>query len=104
MVGGQANDVLDGGAGDDFVTGDRGDDTVTGGLGADTFHTNNVAGIDRVTDFSVAEGDKVLVDVGSTYTLSQVGGDVVIDMGGGAQMILVGATLSSLPMGWIVGG
>src|SRR5436190_9299297 len=81
VVGGQGNDVLNGGAGNDFVTGDRGDDTVTGGLGADTFHTNNVTGLDRVTDFSAAQGDKVLVDVGSTYTLAQVGADVVIDMG-----------------------
>jgi Ca2+-binding RTX toxin-like protein len=104
VVGGQANDVLDGGAGNDYVTGDRGDDTVTGGLGADTFHTNNVQGIDRVTDFSQTQGDKVLVDVGSTYTLSQVGADTLIDMGGGNQMVLVGVQLASLTNGWISGG
>jgi Ca2+-binding RTX toxin-like protein len=105
VVGGQGNDVLNGGAGNDFIiTGDRGDDTVTGGAGADTFRSFNQTGTDRVTDFNAAEGDRVTVDVGSTYTLSQVGADTVIDMGGGNQMILVGVTLSSLPAGWITGG
>jgi serralysin len=77
---------------------------LTGGLGADTFHTNNVTGVDRVTDFSQAQGDKVLVDAGSAYTLSQVGADTVISMGGGNQMSLVGVQLSSLTSGWITGG
>ena len=48
---------------------------------ADTFHTNNVTGLDRVTDFSQAQGDQVLVDAGSAYTLSQVGADTVIRHG-----------------------
>jgi serralysin len=105
VVGGQGNDVLNGGAGDDFIiTGDRGDDTITGGAGADRFRTFNQTGIDRVTDFNAAEGDRVTVDPGSAYTLSQVGADTVIDMGGGNQMILVGVTLSTLPVGWITGG
>jgi serralysin len=105
VVGGQGNDVLNGGAGDDFIiTGDRGDDTLTGGLGADNFRTFNQTGIDRVTDFNQAQGDHVTVDPGSAYTLSQVGADTVIDMGGGNQMILVGVTLSSLTSGWITGG
>jgi Ca2+-binding RTX toxin-like protein len=105
VVGGQGNDVLFGGAGDDFIiTGDRGDDTVSGGSGADTFRTFNQTGLDRVMDFNAGEGDRVLVDAGSPYTLSQVGADTVIDMGGGNRMILVGVQLSSLPAGWIVGG
>jgi serralysin len=104
VVGGQANDMLDGGAGDDFITGDRGDDTLTGGLGADTFHTNNVTGLDRITDFNQTQGDKVLVDAGSAYNLSQVGPDRVVSMGGGNQMVLVGVQLTSLTTGWITGG
>ncbi|MDP3869303.1 M10 family metallopeptidase C-terminal domain-containing protein [Phenylobacterium sp.] len=100
--GGQHNDYIEGGAGDDWISGDRESDTIWGGSGADTFHTWRDAGLDRVMDFNRAEGDSVLISEGSTYTVSQVGGDVVIDMGGGAQMILAGVQMSSLTAGWIV--
>jgi Ca2+-binding RTX toxin-like protein len=60
--GGQDDDIVRGGAGDDFVSGDRGADTVAGGSGADLFHTFGDAGLDRVTDFSLAEGDRVMLD------------------------------------------
>jgi len=99
--GGQGNDSLAGGAGNDFISGDRGDDTMTGGPGADNFHSSQDAGIDRVLDFSVAEGDRVQLDPGTTFTVSQVGADTVIDMGGGNQMILVGVQMSTLPPGTI---
>ena len=99
--GGQGNDLLRGGDADDWLSGDRGSDTVTGGAGADIFHTFSGAGLDRVLDFSLAEGDRVAVDSGAGYTLAQVGADTVIDFGAGDQMVLVGVTLSSLPSGWI---
>jgi serralysin len=104
VVGGQANDSLSGGVGDDFLTGDRGDDVLTGGTGADTFHINNVTGIDRVTDFDPGEGDHIVVDVGSTYTLRQLGADAVVDMGGGNQLTLQNVTISTLADGWITYG
>ena len=94
--GGQGNDVLYGGSGNDFLSGDRGNDTITGGPGADLFHGSQDAGIDKVLDFSVAEGDRVQLDPGTTYTVSQVGADTVLDMGGGNQMILMGVQMSSL--------
>jgi Ca2+-binding RTX toxin-like protein len=100
--GGQGDDLVNGGAGNDFVSGDRGSDTITGGLGADLFHGSQDAGIDRVTDFNFADGDRVLLDPGTTYTLSQVGADTVLDMGGGHQMILAGVQASTLPAGWIL--
>jgi len=99
--GGQDDDVLVGGSGDDFVSGDRGSDTVTGGSGADIFHTWGAAGLDRVLDFSTSDGDRVQLDAGTSYSVSQVGSDTVIDMGSGNQMVLVGVTLASLPPGWI---
>jgi serralysin len=99
--GGQGNDSVAGGAGNDFVSGDRGDDTITGGTGADNFHGSQDAGIDRVLDFHLSEGDKVQLDPGTTYTVSQVGSDTVLDMGAGNQMILVGVQLSTLPVGTI---
>jgi Ca2+-binding RTX toxin-like protein len=101
--GGQGDDSVTGGAGDDFVSGDRGADTVAGGLGADLFHASQDSGLDRVIDFHVAEGDRVLLDPGTTYTVSQVGTDTVINMGGDNQMVLVGVDLSTLPSGWILG-
>ncbi|MCI3134482.1 calcium-binding protein, partial [Phenylobacterium aquaticum] len=99
--GGQGNDSVSGGAGDDLIYGDRGNDTISGGAGADVFRSFSGAGIDRVIDFSAAEGDHVLLDPGTHYSLSQVGADTVVDMGNGDQMILVGVTLSTLPAGWI---
>jgi len=64
------------------------------------FHFFSGAGLDRVTDFNYAQGDRVIIDYG-TYTVTQVGSDTVIDLGGGDSMVLVGVTASSLPLGWI---
>jgi Ca2+-binding RTX toxin-like protein len=101
MRGGQGDDIVVGSWGDDWLAGDRGADTVTGGGGADIFHTWSEAGLDRVTDFNRVDGDRVNVLPGSSYTVSQVGADTVIDLGGGNQMILVGVSMSSLTPGWI---
>jgi serralysin len=103
LRGGQGDDSIVGGSGSDFVSGDRGNDTESGGAGADIFHTSQDAGIDKVLDFNLAEGDRVQVDPGTTFTVSQVGADTVIDMGGGNQMILVGVQMSTLTGGWIFG-
>lgn len=100
LRGGRDNDSLIGGTGNDFLSGDRGDDTVSGGAGADIFHVFGGSGIERITDFNRAEGDRVFV-LGGSYTVSQVGGDTVIDMGSGTQMILVGVQQSSLTGDWI---
>jgi len=101
--GGQDNDSLSGGSGDDYVSGDKGDDTVAGGAGADIFHTFGDAGIDRVLDFNLAQGDRVQVDPGTQYTVAQVGADTVVSMTGGGQMVLVGVSMGSLTPGWIFG-
>ena len=85
LAGGLDNDTLIGGGGDDTLIGDGGPDRLdsggsnilTGGVGADMFavsRTNN-PGLDRVTDFSVAEGDKLQVNTQTQNetTLSEVG-------------------------------
>jgi hypothetical protein len=77
---------------------------VTGGLGADLFHTFGDAGLDYVVDFNLAEGDRVMLDPGTVYTLAQVGADTVIDMDGGGQMILAAVQLSTLTPNWIFVG
>ena len=99
--GGQNDDIVDGGAGNDWLSGDRGNDTVTGGTGADTLYFFAGAAIDRVTDFSSAAGDRVLLDKGQAYTLSYTTDGAVIDLGNGDQMILVGVTQASLG-DWLV--
>jgi beta-glucanase (GH16 family) len=101
--GGQANDVVFGNWGDDWLAGDRGDDTVSGGGGADIFHTWQEAGLDRVTDFSRSQGDRVNLLPGTQYSVRQEGADTIVDMGSGHRMILVGVQLSSLDSGWIFG-
>ena len=74
--GGAGNDTCDGGDGNDQVRGGQGDDSLSGGAGNDFI-----------------SGDRG----------SQVGGDTIIDMGHGDQMILVGMQASTLTSGWIFG-
>jgi len=67
--GGDGDDILDGGAGDDMIWGDAGNDiiyagdgndTVYGGEGDDTFvFKDGEDGTDTITDFDLAEGDKL---------------------------------------------
>ena len=99
--GGQGDDIIDGGGGNDWMAGDRGNDTVTGGAGADKFYFFAGAAIDRVTDFSSAAGDRVLLDAGQAYTVKYTTEGTVIDLGNGDQMILVGVTQASLG-DWLV--
>ena len=101
--GGQGDDILTGGAGDDWMAGDRGNDTLSGGAGADIFHSHADAGIDRILDFSLAEGDRVNLLPGTTYAVAQTGADVVITMGGAGQVVLVGVQLSALTGDWLFG-
>ena len=102
--GGQGDDVLRGGDGADFISGDLGADTVTGGAGADIFNSFGGAGVDRVTDFSRAEGDRVRLDPGSTYTVAQQGADTVVSITGGATVVLAGVQVSTLTGDWIFVG
>lgn len=101
LRGGQGDDSISGENGADLIWGDRGNDTISGGAGADTFAIFAGGGIDKILDFNAAQGDRVVVEFGSPYTVRQVGGDAVVDLGGGDQMILVGVNASSLPAGWI---
>lgn len=75
-----------------------------GGAGADRFHSFGEAGIDRIEDFNFAEGDRLNLLAGTTYTLTQSGADTVVNMGGGGMVILVGVQMSSLPGDWLTVG
>lgn len=104
--GGQGNDTVTGGPGGDWISGDRGDDTVSGGAGADLFHAFTGSGLDRVLDFSIAEGDRVLLLPGQAWTAAQVGADTVVYMdvdGSPDRLILANVQMAALPAGWILG-
>ena len=104
MRGGQHNDIMYGGDGADWMSGDRGDDSLFGGAGADTFYAFADSGLDRIMDFNRAEGDRVQIGEGAAYSYAQAGADVVVSLGGGAQVVLVGVNLASLADGWIYAG
>ncbi|WP_308256686.1 calcium-binding protein [Geminocystis sp. GBBB08] len=56
------NDVLLGGDGNDTLIGDKGADTLTGGAGSNRFVFKYAdEGIDRISDFSVAQGDQIVI-------------------------------------------
>jgi Ca2+-binding RTX toxin-like protein len=61
LAGGDFNDTLNGMGGNDQLYGNGGNDTLTGGAGADTFHFRDIgpASVDTITDFSVAQGDRL---------------------------------------------
>ena len=81
VYGGRDNDTLSGDAGNDRLSGDLGNDQLTGGAGADQFVIRNGGGADTVTDFSLAQGDRVLLATGTASTNAVVGGNVVITVG-----------------------
>ena len=101
LRGGQDNDLIAGGAGDDWLSGDRGADTLVGGAGADIFHSFGGADLDVILDFHFDEGDRLRLDVGSIWRISQLGADTVVDLDGGAQVILLGVNAAGLSGDWI---
>lgn len=97
---------ITGNAEDNFLTGNTGNDVLTGGAGADAFGFAANQGVDRITDFSILQGDDIRIDSGvngittSTQALAHVYTDVngyaVIDLGSGNSVSLVGVSASSL--------
>ncbi len=99
VFGGQGADRLFGDEGNDLLSGDLGDDILTGGAGADRFQMRVGGGFDWVADFSGAEGDRIVLATGAAYTLKQVSGQVLVDLGGGTVIGLAG--VSSIQSDWV---
>ncbi len=101
LIGGQGKDVLKGGAGRDILDGGGGNDRMFGGNGVDTFLFKAGGGKDVILDFaddidvvkldqSLWGGGMTKAQVISTFATTTVGGDVVLDFGGGNALTIVG--------------
>lgn len=99
--GGQGDDLVYGQDGNDWVAGDRGSDTISGGAGADVFYGFGGMGLDYVTDFSRAQGDRIQLAPGTAYTLRQDGANAIIDLSNGDTLVLAGVQTSSLTGDWL---
>ena len=106
--GAAGNDAINGGAGNDDLNGGTGVDALTGGTGADTFRfdANGPANSDQITDFNIAEGDRialaasVFTDIGNAgagLTAAQfLAGPGVVSATSRAQRILFNTTTGAL--------
>lgn len=95
LYGGQNEDTVIGGDGADHLFGNRDNDTLSGGDGADTFHIGSTGGADRVNDFTLGV-DRIAVDGGATYSLSDVDGTARLTVGGSATLDIIGVSSSQL--------
>jgi hypothetical protein len=77
MRGNTTANSLSGGDGNDLLNGAAGNDTLTGGIGADTFRfdfpLNAATNSDLITDFSLAEGDRIELENDVFTALSTTG-------------------------------
>jgi Ca2+-binding RTX toxin-like protein len=104
VYGGRDGDTVNGDAGADRVSGDLGNDILYGGAGADRFVELRGGGADWVGDFSFAEGDRVQLVTGTTYTMVSYQGQVLIDLGGGDTIGLAGVASAGFTSDWVVFG
>ncbi|WP_337660613.1 calcium-binding protein [Anderseniella sp. Alg231-50] len=96
-------DTASGTTGDDLIIGLGGNDTLTGLAGADTFVFAAGDGSDTITDFSVADADRIDV---SAYGLASNTGftgfsfdgtDTIVDFNGIDQVTVAGIDLTTQP-------
>ena len=106
LYGGSGNDTLNGGNGNDVLIGGLGNDGMTGGAGADRFMFNGLInnGADTITDFSTAQGDKlVFTGISSLSSLGATwnAGTKVMGFTNGSQLTLTGVTISGSVADWL---
>ena len=103
------NDTMIGTSGADFITGAQGADTLTGGAGDDVFVMAVGFGSEVITDFVAGTGTDDQLNValmGSDFdtfaevinAASDVGGNTLIDFGGGDSFTLNGVASNTLTM------
>lgn len=97
LYGGSDNDSLDGGAGNDTLNGHTGINTLIGGAGGDTFILDDLFDLtsetttSTITDFSIADGDKI--GLGGTLTYNKL---TITDSANGAEIKLTNSALPTL--------
>jgi len=106
LLGGGGNDTMKGGGGKDTMIGAGGDDTMIGGAGADIFIYRSGDGNDTIKKFN-DDKDTLRIDDkiwGGGLSIPQVldrfgsdvGGDAVLDFGGGQTITVKGMSISDL--------
>ena len=73
LHGGMNADLIDGRGGDDFLNGWGGNDLLIGGSGRDVFVLHTNGGYDTVLDFSITDGDILLLDFVSNWSVRLLG-------------------------------
>lgn len=101
VYGGQGDDQIAGDDGDDLISGDLGFDSLTGGAGADRFVLRVGAAADWVSDFDSAQGDRVQIAQGLTYSLTSYQDQVIVVLVTGDSLGLAGVSESQLG-DWLV--
>lgn len=103
VLGGKGNDHLFGGDGNDTLMGEAGNDILNGGDGADRFIFTTGGGKDVVADFDVDQDILQIPRTGLIKTAddvidhaTQVGSNVIIDLGGGTTIKLKNVNLDDL--------
>ena len=76
LKGKTGHDRLLGGDQDDLLNGGKGDDTLIGGSGADRFRLSK--GSDTIKDFSISDGDQLLIKASIDLSIEQVGDDLLL--------------------------
>jgi len=93
LFGNKGVDQLFGGKGDDWLHGGQDNDVLFGNSGSDCFNLSK--GVDKIMDFSSAEGDWIFLQLGSTYSLTQQGSDLLLDSEKGS-LLLINTSITSI--------
>lgn len=104
VFGGKDGDTLFGDAGADTLSGDTGADILWGGAGADRFALRPGFGADWVADFNFAEGDRIVLPTGATFTQGVHENQVLVILSTGDVIGLVGVAPASFSPDSIVFG
>ena len=106
IFGNKESDELYGDDGDDVINGGEGDNLLSGGIGGDKFIiTNNPGCVDTIIDFDINNSKEYLdftpfqsedIQDFNEIPMSQMGADVLIELGLGQQIILKNINISDL--------
>lgn len=102
LEGGEGNDTLNGGSGNNHVWGQGGNDILTGGLGSDKFFFERrlgQAGVDTITDFSISDSDRIVLDLRVFTALETVVTDRYAGILGNNPLMEADFSVINVPVG-----